>query len=316
MAVSETIQTTGVPSYISDRQQQLLNTMFGPQGQPGGLMGQPLTVPGQQVAGFTPTQQAGMQLAGQGIGAYQPYLDAATAGMTAGLGTIGAGAQTLAGAQYEPTAERMKQFMDPYQQQVTQEAMKEMDRQAQMQRNQLGAQATQAGAFGGSRFGVQQAEQGRNLQDIKSRRIFEDMSRNYQQALGAMQTANQQQLQQGQAFGQLGQVTSGIAGQMQGLGGAAQAMGQSDVNQLMGIGGMQQQLAQAGMTTDYQNQLALANAPFQALSSGAGILQQLSPQMVGSQTTAPLPQSNPWMSGIGTAGSLYGMSQGLSSLIG
>ena len=64
MAVSETIQTTGVPSYISDRQQQLLNTMFGPKGQPGGLMGQPLTVPGQQVAGFTPTQQAGMQLAG------------------------------------------------------------------------------------------------------------------------------------------------------------------------------------------------------------------------------------------------------------
>ena len=313
MAVQETISTVGAPGYISDRQQQLLNTMFGTQGAPGGLMGQPLTVPGQQVVGFTPTQQAGMQMAGQGIGAYQPYLDAATAGMTAGLGTIGAGAQTLAGAQYEPTAGRMAQFMDPYQQLVTQEAMGEMDRQAQMQRNQLGAQAAQAGAFGGSRFGVQQAEQGRNLQDIKSRRIFEDMSRNYQQALGAMQAANQQQLQQGQAFGQLGQATSGIGGAMAGLGGQAQAMGQSDVNQLMGIGGLQQQLAQTGLNTAYQNQMALQNAPYQQLSTGAGIMQQLLPSMVGTQTTAPLAQTNPYAQAVGLTA---GMAGGLGSLIG
>jgi hypothetical protein len=93
-------------------------------------------------------------------------------------------------------------------------------------------------------------------------------------------------------------------------------MGQSDVNQLMGIGGLQQQLGQTQMTADYQNQLALANAPFQQLSTGAGILQQLSPQVMGQQVTAPLPQSNPWMSGIGTAGTLYGMGQGLGSLIG
>jgi len=313
MAVSETIQTTGVPSYISDRQQQLLNTMFGPQGQPGGLMGQPLTVPGQQVAGFTPTQQAGMQLAGQGIGAYQPYLDAATAGMTAGLGTIGAGAQTLAGAQYEPTAERMKQFMDPYQQQVTQEAMKEMDRQAQMQRNQLGGQAAQAGAFGGSRFGVQQAEQGRNLQDIKSRRIFEDMSRNYQQAMQASQVANQQRAQAGQVFGQLGQATQGIAGAMAGLGGQRQAMGQSDVSQLMGIGGMQQQLAQQGFDVGRQNILQAQQMPFTQLSYGQQMLQGLTPGAgTSQQTLAPMPTSNPYTQ---AAGLMTGMAGGLGSLM-
>ena len=314
MAVSETIQTTGVPSYISDRQQQLLNTMFGPKGQPGGLMGQPLTVPGQQVAGFTPTQQAGMQLAGQGIGAYQPYLDAATAGMTAGLGTIGAGAQTLAGAQYEPTAERMKQFMDPYQQQVTQEAMREMDRQAQMQRNQLGAQATQAGAFGGSRFGVQQAEQGRNLQDIKSRRIFEDMSRNYQQAMQASQVANQQRAQAGQVFGQLGQATQGVAGAMAGLGGQRQAMGQSDVSQLMGIGGMQQQLQQQGYDVGRQNVLQAQQMPFTQLSYGQQMLQGLTPGAgTSQQTLAPMPTSNPYTQ---AAGLMTGMAGGLGSLIG
>ena len=313
MAVSETIQTTGVPSYISDRQQQLLNTMFGPQGQPGGLMGQPLTVPGQQVAGFTPTQQAGMQLAGQGIGAYQPYLDAATAGMTAGLGTIGAGAQTLAGAQYEPTAERMKQFMDPYQQQVTQEAMREMDRQAQMAQNQLGGQAAQAGAFGGSRFGIQQAEQGRNLQDIKSRRIFEDMSRNYQQAMQASQVANQQRAQAGQVFGQLGQATQGIAGAMAGLGGQRQAMGQSDVSQLMGIGGMQQQLQQQGYDVGRQNILQAQQMPFTQLSYGQQMLQGLTPGAgTSQQTLAPMPTSNPYMQ---AAGLMTGMAGGLGSLM-
>ena len=276
-------------------------------------MGQPLTVPDQQVVGFTPTQQAGMQFAGQGIGAYQPYLDAATAGMTAGLGTIGAGAQTLAGAQYEPTAERMKQFMDPYQQQVTQEAMREMDRQAQMAQNQLGGQAAQAGAFGGSRFGVQQAEQGRNLQDIKSRRIFEDMSRNYQQAMQASQVANQQRAQAGQVFGQLGQATQGVAGAMAGLGGQRQAMGQSDVSQLMGIGGMQQQLQQQGYDVGRQNILQAQQMPFTQLSYGQQMLQGLTPGAgTSQQTLAPMPTSNPYLQAAGAMGS---MATGLGSLL-
>ena len=293
MAVSETIQTTGVPSYISDRQQQLLNTMFGPQGQPGGLMGQPLTVPGQQVAGFTPTQQAGMQLAGQGIGAYQPYLDAATAGMTAGLGTIGAGAQTLAGAQYEPTAGRMAQFMDPYQQLVTQEAMGEMDRQAQMQRNQLGAQATQAGAFGGSRFGVQQAEQGRNLQDIKSRRIFEDRSRNYQQAQQAAQQAfEMQQGRQMQATGMYGQ----LAGQTAGLGQLGQQLYGTDIAQLQQAGALRQSQAQNVLDAQRQTQMLAQQEPFQRLSFASGIL---TGTPASQMTVQQQPSTSPWMQAAG-----------------
>ena len=294
-----------LPTYL----EQPTEAMAPPLGQ---LMQQPLNVPGQQVAGFTPTQTAAMQQAFGGIGAYQPYLQAAGMGQQAAMGATGAGVGALAGMQFDPSG--VTPWMDQYQGDVTQGALAEIDRQAAMAQNRLGGQAAQAGAFGGSRFGIQQSALARGAQDLKSKRIFEDMSRNYQQALGAMQTANQQQMQQGQAFGQLGQMTSGIAGQMQGLGGAAQAMGQADVNQLMGIGGLQQQLGQTQMTADYQNQLALANAPFQQLTTGAGILQQLSPQMVGQQTTAPLPQSNPWMSGIGTAGTLYGMGQGMGGL--
>jgi DNA anti-recombination protein RmuC len=263
-------------------------------------MEQPLMVPGQQVAGFTPTQMAAMQQAYGGIGAYQPFLDAAQASQAAALGATGQGIQSLGQMNFDPS--RAEAFMDPYQQAVTNEALKEIDRQSQMASNQLAGKAVQAGAFGGSRFGLQQSELARNAQDLKSRRIFEDLSRNYQQAQSAAQAANQQRLQQGSAFGQLGQMTSGIGGAMAGLGAQTQALGQQDVSQLMGIGGMQQQLAQTGLNTAYQNQLAQQNAPFQQLSSAAGILQQLSPQVMGQQTTAPLPQTNPFAQAAGMLG--------------
>jgi hypothetical protein len=214
--------------------------------------------------------------------------------------------------QFDPSG--VTPWMNQYQGDVTQGALAEIDRQAAMAQNRLGGQAAQAGAFGGSRFGIQQSELARGAQDLKSKRIFEDMSRNYQQAVGAMQAANQQQLQQGQAFGQLGQATSGISGAMAGLGGQAQAMGQSDVNQLMGIGGMQQQLNQAGLTAGYQNALNQQMAPYNQLGWGANIMQTLAPGTgpIG-QTVSPMPQTNPYAQ---AAGLTTGFMGGLGSLIG
>ena len=272
------------------------------------LLGQQLNVPGQQVAGFQQPQIDAMNLAMQGIGSYQPFLQAAQDTQAAALGTTGAGVQALGQMNFDPSAAQV--FMDPYQQSVTQEALKEIDRQQQMASNQLAGKAVQAGAFGGSRFGLQQSELARNAADLKSRRIFEDLSRNFQNAQASARAANQQRLQQGQMFGQLGRATSGIGGAMAGLGAQTQQMGQSDVNQLMGIGGLQQQLAQQGLNVDYQNQMALQNAPYQQLSTGAGILQQLLPNMVGTQTVAPLPQTNPYAQAAGViagAGGLAGL---------
>ena len=277
----------------------------------GDLLKQPLQVPMQQVAGFNPTQLSAMNLAQQGIGSFQPFLQAAQAAQTAGLGTIGAGAQTVAGADFGPGAGRA--FMDPYQQAVTQEALKEVDRQAAMAQNQLAGQAVKAGAFGGSRFGIQQSELARNAQDLKSRRIFEDLSRNFQQAQGAARAANQQRIQAGQVFGQLGRGVSGIGGAMAGLGAQQQALQGQDVNQLMGIGGLQQQLLQSTADTDFANRQSLFNAPFQQLSSAAGILQQLSPQLIGQQTVAPLPQTNPFVQAAGLTATAAG---GLGALLG
>ncbi len=91
-------------------------------------------------------------------------------------------------------------------------------------------------------------------------------------------------------------------------------MGQSDVNQLMGIGGLQQQLAQAGMTAGYQNALNQQMAPYNQLGWGANILQTLAPGTgPTAQTISPLPQTNPYAQ---AAGLTTGFMGGLGSLIG
>ena len=304
MATATTTTFPVLPEYAKQPTADMAATL-------GELLKQQVNVPKQQVAGFSPTQQAAMQQAYQGIGAYQPFLDAAQQTQAAALGTTGAGVQALGQMNFDPN--RAQAFMDPYQQNVTNEALKEIDRQSQMASNQLAGKAVQAGAFGGSRFGLQQSELARNAQDLKSRRIFEDLSRNYQQAQATAQAANTQRMQQAQQFGNLGKQTSGIGGMMAGLGAQTQQLGQSDVNQLMGIGGMQQQLQQKMFDTGTANIAAMENAPFQRLSAGAGIMGQLLPGGAGTQVVAPFAQTNPYAQ---AAGLLATGAGGLGALIG
>ena len=311
MATQEQIVTTRVPEYISDRQQELLNTLFGTQ-QAQGLLQLPQTIPQQQVAGFSPTQEAAMNLAFQGIGAFQPFIQASQAAQTAGLGSAAAGAEALRQMNFEPS--RVQQFMDPYQQAVTQEAIKEIDRQAALAQNQLAGQAVKAGAFGGSRFGIQQSELARSAQDLRSRRIFEDLSRNFQQAQATANAANQQRAQQAAGFANIGKLTSGIGSTMAGLGAQTQQLGQQDVSQLLGIGGLQQQLAQTQLGTQYQNQLNQMMEPFRRLAFGSQTLQQVTPGAgTAQQTVAPMPTTNPIAQ---AAGIITGGLGGLGALVG
>ena len=311
MATQEQIITTRVPEYISDRQQQLLNTLFGtPQAQ--GVLQLPQTIPQQQVAGFSPTQEAAMNLAFQGIGAFQPFLQASQAAQTAGLGSAAAGAEALRQMNFDPS--RAQQFMDPYQQAVTQEAIKEIDRQAAMAENQLAGQAVKAGAFGGSRFGIQQSELARNAQDLRSRRIFEDLSRNFQQAQAQAAAANQQRAQQAAGFANIGKLTSGIGSTMAGLGAQQQQLAAQDVSQLLGIGGLQQQQAQTQLGAQYQNQLNQMMEPFRRISFGSQTLQQVTPGAgTAQQTVAPMPTTNPFAQ---AAGIITGGLGGLGALVG
>ena len=89
-----------------------------------------------QVAQQTALQQKATQLAGQGVGAYQPYVAGAEQLMGPGAGT-GAGS--------------IQEYMSPYQQQVIDVSLQEFDRNAGINRQKMRDQAVQAGAFGGGR---------------------------------------------------------------------------------------------------------------------------------------------------------------------
>ena len=92
-----------------------------------------------QVAAQDALQRQAQTLATQGVGSFQPFLQAA---------------QGATGPQ------AFQQFMSPYQQQVIDTSLAEFDRQAQAQEQRIRDSAVASGAFGGSRQGVAEAEYG------------------------------------------------------------------------------------------------------------------------------------------------------------
>ena len=282
------------PEYVQQRQQELLNTLFGVNGQQG-LVETPLPVIAQQVAGFSPAQQRAFQMAQQGIGGYMPYLQAAEAA-TGQAQNIA----TQAGQMFQPGAAQA--FMDPYQQNVTQDALAEIRRQGDIALQSQAAQALKAGAFGGAREGVVRAETERGIQDIMSRRIFEDLSRNYQQALASSQAAGAGQLQQAGMLGGLGK-------QYGALGTTAQTQQLQDIQSLLGVGGMQQQFGQAQLEAQRQNLMAQQMEPYRRYSYG---LEALAGLPFGGTTIQQkeVPTANPFLQALGGIGSLaYGLGQ-------
>jgi hypothetical protein len=311
-----------LPENIQQRQDQLLNTLFGILDDPStpdvdeskaGLIDEKIEVPQRTVEQLSQDELDAATRARQGLGAFQPFIDTANLAQQAGLGATQLGTSVLQGSQFEPTAANIQRFMDPYQQSVTQEAIKEIDRQAAMAENKLAGDAVRAGAFGGSRFGIAQSELARSAQDLRSRRIFEDMSRNFQQAQQAAQTANQQRTQAAQVFGQLGTQASRIGQDFAQLGGQQQAGTARDVQMQAGIGSLERQINQAARDAGVANLLAQEQAPFDRLSFGSNVLAQQSPFVGSTQTLAPLSGTSPLLQAAGAVG---GIATGLGQLIG
>jgi hypothetical protein len=223
---------------------------------------QPIDLPDYQVAGLGALEQQGMTAAG-----------------TTGIGapTVQQGISQVTGAAAPIGASQISQYLNPYQSYVTDE----IARQAGIMGNQLSAQAVNAGAFGGGREGVQQAElQGRAL---------EAMGRAQQQgfntALGAAQRQQQVGLAAGQQLGQLG------LGQQQ--------MAQSDVNQLFAAGGVQRQLAQQALDAQRQSTLQQQYEPYQRAEFLAN-LYAAGPKSSSQVTMGTQPSTSPLAQSIGT----------------
>lgn len=263
-------------------------------------------VPEYQVAGLSPEQVLSYKMAKEGIGSYKPYLEQAGTTFGSAEDMYNAAAEMgRAGTQmYDPTM--AQSFMNPYQEAVTQKAMEEMNRQAQIQSQGVASQAARAGAFGGSRFGVQQAELGRNLADIQSKRIFEDYASNFSQAQQAAMNAFQQQQARTQAAGQMmlgaGQGIAGLGSNYASLGQQTQALGQGDVSFQYNIGANLQALEQKRLDAERLNQAMYNAEPYQRLSYYADILNKTpSGQQGMTLTTVPQPSPFSQIAGLGVA---------------
>jgi hypothetical protein len=106
------------------------------------------------------------------------------------------------------------QFMNPYQQMVTGQTMQDLERQRQMQMNTLGQQASQAGAFGGSRHGVAEALTNEGFARQGAQAFGNLQQQGFNTALGASQQQQQTQLNAANQMGQLANLGFGFGTQL------------------------------------------------------------------------------------------------------
>lgn len=173
-------------------------------------------------------------------------------------------------------------FFNPYTDQVVDTSLADIDRARQMQANQAAAQAQAAGAFGGSRGALMEAEIGRNALDQAARTAgdlrrqgFTQAAQLAQQDVGRRQQSsmlNAQQALQAALANQRSGLQAGIANQRAGLQaalsnqdaglrsllsnqGALNAASQFNINQDQSAQALNQAMGLQGI----QNQLAAAN---------------------------------------------------------
>ena len=249
----------------------------------------PVKLPAYQIAAPPPLQQDAFTMAGTtGVGA---------GALTSGLGALGSGATALGGAQtlagQTPTTAGLAPYMNPYQSYVTDE----INRQAQMRQNQLGAEAVQSGAFGGARQGVASAE----LDRARLNQIGLSQAGGFSQALGAYQRQQQLGAQTGL------QAAQGYAGQAQaygGLGQAQQTMQQRDIGSLLQAGGVQRQLGQQALEAQRMTTMTRQYEPYQRLEFMKGLMTNL-PTGQSAMTATTAPGTNPFAQAVGTGIGAY-----------
>ena len=257
------------------------------------------TYTGDRTAGFSGLQQKSMQDA---------YNMGPSAGTNQAMGLAGAAGLNALNTQYDPASFNVNQlqtgsftqpgaasaYMDPYMQNVVDIQKREAQRAADVAGTGRNAQAVKAGAFGGSRQAIMDAEAQRNLAqqmgDIQAKGSSAAYNQamqqfNAEQQLGlTAQTGNQQQnleaqklVEQSRQYG-AGQGMQGLqtaltgAGQLANIG--QQQFGQEmSINQLQNQYGAQQQaLQQQGLDTQYQDFLNQQRYPYQQLEFMNSIL--------------------------------------------
>lgn len=194
--------------------------------------------------------------------AYKPTAQALTAGPSAlqtqafqGLGaltvpqnlqTAGQQAQQTYGAaqQYMPTVGTVQSYMNPYLEAVLEPQRREATRQADIARQQMQGRMAQAGAYGGSRQAIMEAEGQRNLQTL----LGDITGKGYAGAYDVARAQRAADIQSGlQGLGQQTAATQALAN----IGAQQQTAGLQNLQQQLVGGQTQRDIEQAGLTSAY-----------------------------------------------------------------
>jgi len=260
----------------------------------------------QFVAGEDPLQTQAINLAQQGVGSYQPFLNAAIGAQGVGAQALGQSAQTIGGLGALTGPQAYQPFMSPYQSQVIDATLAEYDKQGAAGSQAIKDQAVASGNFGGGREGAM-------LGQYESDRLADRaalQSSMLQQGFGqANQLAQQNFMNQGS----IGTAQQGLAGaygnQMNQVFGLSDfgrtGMGQ-DVSALGSLGGIRQGMTQAQLSADQQAAQTGAYEPYGRLSQYGNTLTGLAGGVAGSQYEQP-GSSNPFQTALGTATGLAGL---------
>ena len=313
--------TSNIPEYAQPYVEQMLGSARGEIFNADGTSIKPYkpfsTDPNAYFAGFSPMQQqAQRQAANMRV--------APETGMASGLaGAAGMGAM---GMQYDPMMARSQQFgqrqadqyMSPYMQNVVNIQQAAAQRQADIGRTQRNAQATQAGAFGGSRQAIMDAEANRALADQQGAIQAQGLQSAFgqaQQQFNADQAARMQAQQANIGQQQFGS-TLGMQGLQTGLQAAGQLgqLGQNVYGQQMGInqlqnqyGAQQQALEQAKINQQIQDYATAQQYPMMQLANMNALTRGLPMQSATREIYQAQPSVASQLAGLGTAA--YGFSQ-------
>ena len=165
--------------------------------------------------------------------------------------SAGAYNAALAGTGAAAAGPNIGRFMNPYTNMVTGQTLQDMERQRQMAVNQTAQQATQAGAFGGSRHGVAEALTNEAAMRQGAQTFANLQQQGFGQALGAAQQQQQLGLQ--------------AAGQMGNLANLGFGFGQQITAQQQQQGALQQGLQQALIDAARSQFAGFAGQPAQSL---------------------------------------------------
>ena len=187
----------------------------------------------------------------------------------AAQGIQGAGMGTAQGMGYTPLSvgalnqTQLAPYMNPYTTEVIDAQQADVLRGANIGLDQLGAQAQQARAFGGSRHGIAMSEMGRGVGEIMGQQAAGLRQANFAQA---QEAARQDQLANQAIDIQGAGHRLGAAGQLGNISNLGFNMGQTVNQNLATQGAMQQALQQAVFDASAQKYGQYTGHPAQGLS--------------------------------------------------